>query len=78
MHLSQLQQYYHQKFDYRFLSWKLERGTSMFEGTFSRGKYRFQAENIYMMILLHIAEQQGYSILFGNLKKLIEDNKEEG
>lgn len=50
----------------------------MFEGTFSRGKYRFQAENIYMMILLHIAEQQGYSILFGNLKKLIEDNKEEG
>jgi hypothetical protein len=31
-----------------------------------------------MVILLHIAEQEGHTMLFGNLRKVIDDNKEEG
>jgi len=75
MHLNQLQEFYHNQYDYRYLKWRLERGTSLFDGKLNKGKYRFQAENIYMMILLHISEQPNYTILFGNLKKMVNDDK---
>ncbi len=76
MHLTQLSDHYHKQYDYRSLRWKLERGTSLFEGRLAKGKYRFQAENIYMIILFHISEQPNHTILFGNLKTLVNDSKE--
>ena len=46
------------------LRWKLEKGTSLFEGQLRKGKFRFQAENILMVMLLHIDEQPGHQISF--------------
>lgn len=58
---------FHEQSAHRYLNWKLERGFSMFEGRFPGGKYRFQSENVFMMLLFHISESPSQQILFGNL-----------
>jgi hypothetical protein len=48
---------YHSDHSLKYLNWNLEKGVSLFEGKFKTGKFRFQSENIYLMILLHINER---------------------
>jgi hypothetical protein len=60
------------------LQWKLDRGTSLFEGRFLKGKWRFQAENIYLIILLHLNEQPYFAMTFAKLSELINNQKKEG
>ena len=75
--MTQLKELYQQHFGVS-LRWKLERGTSLFEGQLRKGKFRFQAENILMVLLLHLQEHNEDTMAFGGMRKLVEDGKEGG
>lgn len=56
------------------LKLKFDKGTSLFEGRFPSAKVKFQAENSYLMILLHLSEKKQPTTM-AELRKVFQDKK---
>lgn len=72
-----IRQLYHEEFS-RYLNLKIEKGFSLFQGNFKAGKFRFQSQNIFLMLLFHIAQAKGYEMHFWELMKKITKHKDGG
>lgn len=75
VHAETVSQMFHSEYEFRYLNWKSEKGFSLFEGNFKEGKFRFQSENLFMMLLFHISEGRHNQMLYGNLRQKIRMNK---
>ena len=72
-----IRRFYHEDYA-KYLSWKIEKGFSLFEGNFKTGKHRFQSENVFMILLFHIAEARNHQLPFWELHKKVTKIKDGG
>ena len=74
MHSTIIEDLYLQHFGAK-LKLKFDKGTSLFEGRFPTAKVKFQAENSYLMILLHLSERKQGTATMAEVRKVFQDKK---
>lgn len=75
-HSSIIEDLYQQHFGVT-LKLRLDRGTSLFEAKYPNFKVRFQAENCYLFLLLHLSEQPEGKSTLDQLKTFFVPKKED-